>query len=51
MCSMSERKGADTKESDVKDKLQCAAGHNQVCNIISRFKSAYTTAISGPPEA
>ena len=48
MCSVSELKGADTKESDVKGKLQYAAGHNQVCNIIYRFKSAYMSAISGP---
>ena len=29
MCSMSEKKG-DTNESDVKDKLQYAAGSNKV---------------------
>lgn len=27
MCSTSERKGADTKKSDVKDKSQYAQGH------------------------
>ena len=30
MCSMSEKKGGDSKESDVKDKLQYAAGPNKV---------------------